>query len=42
VLADTPAPTEIALRVNATDASGKRVPVHTPSAHTVSLVQPDA
>ena len=40
VLADTPAPTEIALQVNATDASGKRVPVWTQKAHTVSLVQP--
>ena len=39
VLADTPAPTEIALQVSATDASGKRVPVWTPKAHTVSLVQ---
>jgi hypothetical protein len=43
VLADTPAPTEIALQVNATDASGKRVPVWTQkAAHTVSLVQPGA
>jgi hypothetical protein len=42
VLADTPASTDIALRVSATDASGKRVPVRTPAAHTVSLVQPDA
>jgi len=42
VLADTAAPTEIALQVNATDANGKRVPVRTPTAHTVSLVQPDA
>jgi hypothetical protein len=38
-LADTPTATDIALRVNATDASGKRVPVRTPTAHTVSLVQ---
>ena len=37
VLADTPASTDIALRLNATDASGKRVP-GTPTAHTVSLV----
>ena len=42
VLADTPAPTEIALQLNATDASGKRVPVRTPTAHTVNLVPPDA
>jgi hypothetical protein len=42
VLADTPASTDIALQVNATDASGKRVPVWTPGAHTVSLVQPGA
>jgi hypothetical protein len=42
VLADTPTATDIALRVNATDASGKRVPVWTPGAHTVSLVQPGA
>ena len=41
-LADTPTATDIALRVNATDASGKRVPVRTPTAHTVSLVQPGA
>ena len=39
VLADTPAPTEIPLQDNATDASGKRVPVWTQKAHTVSLVQ---
>ena len=38
VLADSPASTEIALQVNATDASGKRVPVWTPTTHTVSLV----
>jgi hypothetical protein len=42
VLADTPTSTDIALRVNATDASGKRVPLRTPTAHTVSLVQPGA
>ena len=40
VLADSPASTDIALQVNATDASGKRVPVWTQKAHTVSLVQP--
>ncbi|HWM44331.1 MAG TPA: cohesin domain-containing protein [Burkholderiales bacterium] len=40
VLADTPASTDIALKVNATDASGKRVPVWTPTAYTVSLVLP--
>ena len=40
VLADTPASTDIALRVNATDASGRRVPVWTPTAYTVSLVLP--
>ena len=39
VLADTPASTSISLQVNATDASGKRVPVLTQKAHTVSLVQ---
>lgn len=38
VLADSPASTDIALQVNATDAGGKRVPVWTPKAHTVSLV----
>ena len=42
VLADSPASTDIALQVNATDATGKRVPVWTPKAHTVSLVQPGA
>ena len=42
VLADSPASTDIALQVNATDASGKRVPVWTPTAHTVTLVQPGA
>ena len=42
VLADSPASTDIALQVNATDAGGKRVPVWTPKAHTVSLVQPGA
>jgi hypothetical protein len=42
VLADTPTATDIALRVNATDASGKRVAVRTPTALTVNLVQPDA
>ena len=30
VLADSPASTDIALQVNATDAGGKRVPVWTP------------
>jgi hypothetical protein len=42
VLADTPASTDIALQLNATDASGKRVPVWTRTAHPVNLVQPDA
>ena len=42
VLADSPASTDIALHVNATDAGGKRVPVWAPKAHTVSLVQPGA
>jgi hypothetical protein len=42
VLADSPASTDIALQVNATDANGKRVPVWTQKAHTVSLVQPGA
>ena len=42
VLADSPASTDIALQVNTTDAGGKRVPVWTPKAHTVSLVQPGA
>jgi hypothetical protein len=42
VLADTPASTDITLQVNATDASGKRIPVWAPTAHTVSLVQPGA
>jgi hypothetical protein len=42
LLADTPVSTDIALQVNATDAGGKRVPVWTPAAHTVSLVQPGA
>ena len=37
---DTPASTDIALQVNATDASGKRVPVWARKAHTVSLVPP--
>jgi hypothetical protein len=40
VLADTPVSTDITLQVNATDASGKRIPVWTPTAHTVSLVLP--
>ena len=40
VLADTPVSTDIDLKVNATDASGKRVPVWTPKVHTVSLVLP--
>jgi hypothetical protein len=39
VLADTPASTEIALQVNASDAGGKRVPLWTQKTHTVSLVQ---
>jgi hypothetical protein len=38
VLADSPSSTEINLYANATDTSGKRVPVSTPSTHTVSLV----
>jgi len=38
VLADTPTSTDIALQVNATDANGKRVPVWTQRANTVSLV----
>ncbi|HZO02000.1 MAG TPA: hypothetical protein VFB93_12450 [Burkholderiales bacterium] len=42
VLADSPASTDITVQVNATDASGKRVPVWAPTAHTVSLVQPGA
>jgi len=42
VLADSPASTDIALQVNATDASGKRVPMRARTAHTVSLVQPGA
>ena len=41
VLADTPTSTDIGLQLNATDASGKRVP-GTRAAHTVSLVQPGA
>jgi hypothetical protein len=41
VLADTPTSTDIALQLNASDASGKRVP-GTPTPHTVSLVQPGA
>ena len=40
VLAESPAPTDIELQVNAVDASGRRIPVSTPPAHTVSLVLP--
>lgn len=40
VLADTPTSTDIALQVNATDANGKRVPLWTQRANTVSLVPP--
>lgn len=42
VRADSPASTDIDLQVSATDASGKRVPVSSPPAHTVSLVLPGA
>jgi hypothetical protein len=42
VLADAPASTDIDLEVNATDASGKRVPVSIPPTHSVSLVAPGA
>ena len=38
VLADSPASTDINLQANATDKSGKRVPVSTPSTYSVSLV----
>jgi hypothetical protein len=38
VLADSPASTDINIQANATDTSGKRVPVSTPSTYTVSLV----
>lgn len=40
VLAESPAATDIKLQVNAVDASGRRIPVSTPPAHTVSLVLP--
>jgi hypothetical protein len=40
VLAEAPASTDIDLQVSATDASGRRVPVSSPPAHTVSLVLP--
>jgi hypothetical protein len=42
VLADSPAATDIDLQVNATDERGRRVPVSSPSAQTVSLVLPGA
>jgi hypothetical protein len=38
VLADSPASTDLNLQANATDASGKRVPVSTRSTYTISLV----
>ena len=38
VLADSPASTDINLQASATDTSGKRVPVSTPSTYSVSLV----
>jgi hypothetical protein len=38
VVADSPAPTDINVQANATDTSGKRVPVSTPSTYTISLV----
>jgi hypothetical protein len=38
VLADSPASTDINIQANATDTSGKRVPVSTRSTYTVSLV----
>jgi hypothetical protein len=40
VLAESPTPTDIQLQVDAVDASGRRIPVSTPPAHTVSLVFP--
>jgi hypothetical protein len=42
VLADSPVSTDIDLRVSATDERGRRVPVSSPPAHTVSLVLPGA
>ena len=38
VLADSPASTEIIFQANATDTSGKHVPISTPSTYTISLV----
>jgi hypothetical protein len=40
VLAETPTPTDIELQANATDGSGRRIPVSAPPAHTVSVVLP--
>jgi hypothetical protein len=40
VLTESPAPTDIQLQVDAVDASGRRIPVSMPPAHTVSLVLP--
>jgi hypothetical protein len=38
VTADSPTSTDINLQANATDASGKRLPVSTPSTYSISLV----